>query len=258
MIITNYIVSGVGLRFVLVTDLHDLNYGNLVLLIKKQEPDAILLAGDILERLEGCDDSAEEWQAKVNGHNLFKEILNRSIDILRNRNLSTTSCGTEFLREVSVIAPTFYSLGNHEWYFLDEDYSLFKDHGITVLDNTDVEVIIKGKQIRIGGLSTRFDMNWLRKYSRKAGYKILLCHHPEYYRKMIMNTELDTFDLVLGGHYHGGQWRVFNRAVFVPRIGFMMTNAVGQFGKLIISSGVANTSSLPRFGNPCELVVIDT
>ena len=258
MIITLYKSIGLGLRFVLVTDLHDLKYGNLVQLIKTQKPDAILLAGDILERMGEYSDLAEEWQAKVNGHNLFKDFLNRSIDILSDRNLSRSYFGTEFLRKVSTIAPTFYSLGNHEWCFSDKDYSLFKECGITVLDNADVEVIIKGKMIRFGGLSTRFDLKWLREYSKKAGYKILLCHHPEYYRKMIMNTEIDTFDLVLGGHYHGGQWRVFNRAVFVPRIGFMMSDMVGQFDKLIISAGVVNTSNLPRFGNPCELVVIDT
>ena len=91
----------------------------------------------------------------------------------------------------------------------------------------------------------------------KDGVKILLCHHPEYYRKVIQGTLLDTFDLVVSGHYHGGQWRVGKRSVYVPRTGLFMRTAYGQFGKLIISAGVANTTRFPRYGNPCELVMIE-
>lgn len=202
---------------------------------------------------------AEEWQAKANGKGsrLLVNILAFPLILLKRHGFTESNNGLEFLSKISDIAPVFYSLGNHEWYFTDEDKALFSEHGVTVLDNADVEVAIKGKRIRVGGLSTRFDLDWLREYSRKSGYKILLCHHPEYYRKLIMNTELDTFDLVLGGHYHGGQWRVFNRAVYVPRLGVMMPDMVGQFGKLIISAGAANSSSIPRLGNPCELVIID-
>ena len=64
MITTHYKASGAGLRFALVTDLHEKNDEELVELIRKQKPDAILLAGDILERIGDCEDLAEEWQAK--------------------------------------------------------------------------------------------------------------------------------------------------------------------------------------------------
>jgi len=259
MITTYYKASGAGLRFALVTDLHEKNDEELVELIRKQKPDAILLAGDILERIGDCEDLAEEWQAKANGKGsrLLANILAFPLILLKRHDFTESNNGLEFLSEISDIAPVFYSMGNHEWYFTDKDAELFAEQGITVLDNADMEVAIKGEKIRVGGLSTRFDLDWLKEYSRKSGYKILLCHHPEYYRKMIMNTEWDTFDLVLGGHYHGGQWRVLNRAVYVPRLGIMMPDMVGQFGKLIISAGAANSSSIPRLGNPCELVIID-
>ena len=67
MITTHYKASGAGLRFALVTDLHEKNDEELVELIRKQKPDAILLAGDILERIGDCEDLAEEWKAKANG-----------------------------------------------------------------------------------------------------------------------------------------------------------------------------------------------
>ena len=82
-------------------------------------------------------------------------------------------------------------------------------------------------------------------------------YHPEYYRKAVMNTDLDTFDLIVSGHYHGGQWRVWNRSVYVPRTGLFMKDSRGQFDRLIISAGTANTTRFPRYGNPCELVMIE-
>lgn len=99
-------------------------------------------------------------------------------------------------------------------------------------------------------------MQWLKEFSEKSGFKILLCHQPDYYRKAIQGTQIDTFDLIVGGHFHGGQWRIFNRAVYVPRRGILLKDAVGQFDRLVISAGAANTTRFPRYGNPCELVMI--
>lgn len=47
-----------GLNIALVTDLHNCDHTNLHQLLKQQSPDAILCAGDILER---HDDGASEW-----------------------------------------------------------------------------------------------------------------------------------------------------------------------------------------------------
>ena len=100
-------------------------------------------------------------------------------------------------------------------------------------------------------------MDWLKVFSKKDGFKILMCHHPGYYRKMVLGTEMDTFDLIVGGHYRGGQWRILNRSVYVPRTGLFVKDAVGKHDRLIIGTGVANTTKLLRFGNPCELVMIE-
>ena len=91
---------------------------------------------------------------------------------------------------------------------------------------------------------------------QKEGTKILLCHHPEHYKFKIKDRKTDTFDLVLSEHYHGGQWRIGNVGVYVPRIGLMVSNVRGQFGKHIISAGVLNTTRFPRLGNPRKLVMI--
>lgn len=49
--VTNYEMNtGLGLRLALVTDLHSMPYDDLLVLLLKERPDAILLAGDTLER----------------------------------------------------------------------------------------------------------------------------------------------------------------------------------------------------------------
>ncbi len=261
--VTRYCFDDLKIRIALVTDLHDMYYGNLVEAICKEKPDLILLAGDIIERTDEKESSItykqmEQTQTGVYGRNIIVEFIGHVLEaIFTNHAYGREHFGMQFIERVSKIAPTFYSLGNHEWYFTNNDYALFSKYGITVLDNSDSEIEIRGKKYLIGGLSTRYEMHWLEEFGKKQGYKILMCHHPEHYRCLIMNSGLDAFDLIVGGHYHGGQWRIKDRSVYVPRIGFMKKNMVGQFGKLVIGAGVVNTSRFPRWGNPCELVIID-
>ena len=108
--------------------------------------------------------------------------------------------GLAFLRDISKLAPVFMSVGNHEWYFTAEDERFFVDRNITVLDNADVQVTIKGKKLRIGGLSTRYNLDWLEEYAQKEGTQILLCHHPERYKYKIKDRKTDTFDSVSYTH----------------------------------------------------------
>lgn len=263
--VTNYEMNTeLGLRLALVTDLHSMPYDDLLMLLQKERPDAILLAGDTLERHEeGKSEwnflSMEQWQFLPEMKESMVSLM-RVLDRLIEHNGveiedDTEDFGLTFLHDISKLAPVFMSVGNHEWYFTAEDKEFFADHDITVLDNADVQVTVKGKKLRIGGLSTRYDLKWLKGYSQKDGVKILLCHHPEHYRYKIKG-KLDTFDLVLSGHYHGGQWRIGNVGVYVPRIGLMVPKVHGKFGKQIISAGVSNTTRFPRRGNPRELVMI--
>ena len=66
--VTNYELNiGLGLRLALVTDLHSMPYDDLLMLLQKESPDAILLSGDTLERHEeGKSEwsflSMEQWQ----------------------------------------------------------------------------------------------------------------------------------------------------------------------------------------------------
>lgn len=129
--------------------------------------------------------------------------------------------------------------------------------------NSKTEIISEDEEnseniIHIGGLATRYDLDWMHAYATKPGYKILICHHPEYYRRYIKDTEWDTFDLIVSGHVHGGQWRIGRHGVLAPGQGLFPKYCYGCYDKkLIVSAGLSNTACVPRFGNPTELVMID-
>ena len=192
--VTNYELNiRLGLRMALVTDMHSMPYDDLLMLLQKEGPDAILLSGDTLERYEEGESewdflSMEQWQFLPEMKGLMVSLMRVLDRLVEHKGIEAEEeedLGLAFLRDISKLAPVFMSVGNHEWYFTAEDERFFVDHNITVLDNADVQVTIKGKKLRIGGLSTRYDLDWLEEYAQKEGTKILLCHHPEHYKYKI-------------------------------------------------------------------------
>ena len=97
------------------------------------------------------------------------------------------------------------------------------------------------------------DLDWLTDFCGVPEYKILLCHHPEYW-PLLRSRKLD---LVLSGHAHGGQWRIMGRGVYAPGQGFFpkLTSGVVE-NRLLISRGLANTTIIPRINNPVEIVYV--
>ena len=105
------------------------------------------------------------------------------------------------------------------------------------------------------------DSEWLEDFARQEGYKILLCHHPEYWALREPMIRDKTIDLVLSGHAHGGQWQILGHGIFAPGQGLLpkYTHGVhyGPYGRLIISRGLSNPYSFaPRWGNPPEVVYL--
>jgi predicted MPP superfamily phosphohydrolase len=89
---------------------------------------------------------------------------------------------------------------------------------------------------------------------REEGMKILLCHKPEEYWKHMRARD---FDLVIAGHAHGGQIRLGNQGVYAPGQGLLPRLTRGKYDeKLIVSAGAGNPAGMPRWGNPCEILLI--
>lgn len=209
-----------------VADLHNKpHFGRVVDILKNVKPDIITVPGDLLE-------------------------------------LNEKNNGIEFLRRASKIAPLFYTPGNHER-LTDKDIPVIKDTGTVFLDND----YAKFEDIIVGGLSSGCtdgghhnektpppDLEWLDNFSNLDGTKILLSHHPEYYPEYIKDKNID---VVISGHAHGGQWRVFGQGIYAPGQGIFPKYTAGVHdGTLVVSRGLANHTVVPRIFNRPELVLI--
>lgn len=235
----------VHLKAAVVADLHDRPYGEILTVLEYEQPDLILVPGDLTEWLQG--------------------------DVA-----TTHRPGLGFLSEAVKIAPTFYSLGNHEIgachrhlrragrvpmeaRAVSEAWrSIIAESGAVLLDDTWVT----WRGLTIGGIGSGLwnpdrkpDVAKIRTFAALPGYKLLMCHHPEYYQRYIQNLDVD---LIVAGHAHGGQWRLFGRGVYAPDQHLFPRYTSGVHdGRLVISRGTANTiAPIPRFFNPREVVVI--
>lgn len=246
-------------RIAHVSDMHERDCDDIMDAIQKEHPDLIVVTGDTFERY----DNRPQYEFE---HRPLKRLI---INIIHYSNFILTKLLPEktkadeenvrrFLKEAVTVAPVYMSLGNHEQKLLHRDYRFLRETGITLLDNADTAVTIRGFQFTLGGMSCWDYEEWLPTFLEKDGYKILLCHKPDYYTEMLTDSDID---LTLSGHTHGGQMLIGKKGMgfFVPGQGLFGKYAHGSFfdGKLIVSSGCANTVACPRFFNPRELVMIE-
>ncbi len=239
---------GISFKACIVADLHDRPYGDILSILERERPDMILVPGDLCEAL---DRPAAE----------------------------VSRPGLGLLSACAAIAPTFYSFGNHEiggchgriykaklaqagelppFVLRDEWREVLDKSGATLLGQD----YVTWNGLVIGGLSSGLlnpgwvpELSWLDDYVRVPGYKLLLCHHPEYFDRYLRPYKID---LIVSGHAHGGQWRIFGRGVYAPdqHLFPKYTSGVHE-GRLVISRGVCNTFPLiPRFFNPREVVTV--
>ena len=228
--------SKIGIRVAVASDLHGTDFNEPVSLLKSESPDIIVCPGDIFEMRDGL--SKEK-----------KELINRN--------------GFSFLSAASKIAPTFFSRGNHDAFPTDFEYGEIERTGAVILDGSMQEE----KGILIGGLgsggSNRYfkstnspdNAEFLKDFANNHGFKLLLCHHPEYYDEYIKPLPID---LTVCGHAHGGQWVIFGRSIFAPGQGLFPKYVSGEYdgGRLVVSRGMGGLTWIPRIANPCEIVII--
>ena len=247
------------LRLALVSDLHERRADDILERLRQAKPDCIAVTGDTFERF---DDEHNRPYHRIElsfFHRLFLaaafNINYFLIHIVGKRNLPDIQNSYRFLREAAKLAPVWLSLGNHEEKLHEEDLAFLKENRITLLDNADVEAEVKGQHLHVGGLSTAADSAWLARFAAKDGFKLLLCHHPEYFDRLVRDLDID---LTLSGHNHGGQIRVFGRGVLSSHSGLFPKYDKGVFeNRLVLSAGCSNTAAIPRLNNPRELVIID-
>lgn len=240
-------------RLHFLSDLHGLSFGTdnsfLLEVIKRRDPDLILIGGDMIV---GSDPKG--WPAVER----FIERLSR-----------------EF--------PVYFSYGNHEqrrigdWKLrertpLEQELLSCLSENTVVLDNRSVSCQVKGDRFRIHGLSLE------REYYKKPfpsrltvghvkdrlgfccpeGYfHILLAHNPCHGKAYFQWGS----DLTLSGHYHGGVVRFNeNQGLVSTHFRPFPPYCCGQFSQgekhMIVSAGLGEHTVCLRIHNPRELVEI--
>lgn len=237
-------------RIVMIADGHNAVFGEgnqqLHDLVAGQSPDAILVVGDMVNGDEAQTDTAKTLLSALAG-----------------------------------IAPTYASYGNHELKhesaFGSDTKDIYDACGVRLLDGEYLDIAIGGQMIRLGGIfgyclpesalktgeAKIEECNFLNDFQDTELFTLLMCHMPSGWNTF---GGLDAWDIdcIVAGHAHGGQIILpLIGGVYAPDQGWFPGRVHGVFeseaqdSTLIVSRGLGSSVSVPRIGNPPEVVVID-
>ena len=230
-----------GTVIIHVSDLHNKLFGEgqgrLIKKINEQNPDFIVITGDLIDS---------------NHPDVEKGLL--------------------FVAQAVKIAPVYFVTGNHDNWLSDTNtYHLFhglEQLGVTVLDNEAEKIAVGDGYIQIWGMDD--DTQALKSKVREVlsqmekeadasepAFTLLLAHEPQLFP---VYAEFDV-DLVLSGHAHGGQFRIpFIGGFVAPDQGFLPEYTKGMYEengtRMIVSAGLGNSVIPQRLLNRPELVKI--
>lgn len=222
-----------GFTIVQISDLHSYLYGRnqngLVETIAAQQPDLIVLTGDIINR--------------------------------HDKNLAAVE---PLLRQITTLAPGCAIGGNHEFdnpALFAQLRQMYKSYGIEYLDGAAYRITRGGQSISVAGgsvASNELGHTWVKpgKPDKQSDFNILLHHFGDQFDEI----SISGYNLVIAGHTHGGLIRL-------PGVGGLFSNDYKMFPKytkgvyqqadatMVLSAGLGG-SLLPRVYNRRELVVI--
>lgn len=240
-----------SVRAVVLADLHNKRYGkeneHLLTAIRKQKPDIILIAGDILTAHSG-------------------KSMEPAIRLLR-------ALAGEF--------PIYYGNGNHEYRLklypqiyggMAEEYGqALKDMKVDPLVNSHVDL----EECGIAVYGAEIDKAYYKRFKQcqmEGGYlcqllgkpnndryTILLAHNPDYFPEYAQWGA----DLTVSGHVHGGVIRIpfLGRGLIAPSLCLFPRYDGGIFreGKsvMLLSRGLGMHTIPIRLFNPGELWVVE-
>lgn len=241
-----------GYKLAVMSDLHSNSYGidlhRLNRMIKKANPDAVLVAGDMInDTLHDNPCQAVNYLAALSGH-----------------------------------FPVFYALGNHE-YRLKTETDIFGDRYYTIrehltnkgvvfledetvyLDKDDSSIALSGVEIdsafydcfRTPGMGKSLMRRHLGQADRNK-LNILIAHNPDYFDRY---AEWGA-DIVISGHIHGGIIRIPGVGGLVsPRFTLFPKYDSGMYfhndSMMLVSRGLGSHTINVRINNAPELAVLN-
>jgi len=160
----------------------------------------------------------------------------------------------ENLVELKKIGPVYFVWGNND-YEVDNELltNLFNDLGIHVLLNKVVHwESSEGDLFHLIGIDDYVEGNVqlesVVRQTKKHGFRLLVSHNPEIIRDILPEHEIH---LVLSGHTHGGQIRIFG-------FGPYEKGGIKKIGKttVFVSNGYGTTAVPFRLGARAETHLI--
>lgn len=227
-----------GFKIALLTDLHGCWHPELLSELKKEKPDLIVLGGDFFDGVY----PAQEAQM------LLDELEK-----------------TSYIAGVS---------GNHEKY--RNDWPMLREMTSSQVRWLEDEQIFLGRnkaKIRLLGLEDPGNLRGrelnaaLARVQNTSGkipecdlFTIALIHRPAFGELV----DRPDFDLILSGHTHGGQWRVFGHGIAGPglqdKIDLFPKYDGGLYqlhhSRMAVSRGMGDQMWIPRIFNNPELVIL--
>lgn len=238
------------LRLAVLSDLHNNIYPGLVGMLEREAPDFVLVAGD---------------------------MVNRPTDLTPPRFTRGYGCTAKLAERW----PVYYAPGNHEstWENDEDHRAAYRQYrralerkGVVFLDNSSASLGDAEDPLTISGLALGKEQFTHHRRKRKPParedlrellgpprpFQILLAHHPAYLKEYAAWGA----DLVLAGHYHGGQTRLPGAGGLIGP-GFQLfppyTKGLYESGntKMIVSAGLGTHTIPARVFNPREVIIVD-
>ncbi|MBO5702631.1 MAG: metallophosphoesterase family protein [Clostridia bacterium] len=233
-----------SVTLVMLSDLHGCDHPTLTDQIAEIDPDLILMCGDMINHQ----------------HATGEDIL----------------VTAAVVKELSDIAPVYYSYGNHELerIGLHDRRALdpIIEAGAILLEREYEDLEINGNSIRLGGIYTPNSAetakpdassceSFFANFTDTKAFTVLMEHRPAAVTDTILPCGFEP-DLCLSGHLHGGHVILpLLGPVYGANSGFFPDYALGkyEFGKstLIVSAGLSTERHIiPRINNPTEITKI--
>ena len=257
IVVTNYLISSPSIpesfrdcRFLVLADLHNACFGKnnetLLRMIQEQQPDYILIAGDMIV----------------------------------GKPEQSTDVPASLIEELARKYPVYYAKGNHElraglypdtYGTLWTDYQKRLEGKVTWLVNEWTALTRGGDSIWLYGLD--IDSKYYKRFRHRhmepsyltdllgkpepEAYHILLAHNPDYFSEY---AEWGA-DLVLSGHLHGGLIRLpWLGGMLSPMFHFFPRYDRGRYEEknsvMLLSGGLGSHTFRFRVNNLPEILVI--
>ena len=223
-----------GIKIALLSDMHfpreNKNLSSAIDFLKELSPDIVAVTGDVFDASATKDD-------------LIK--------------------ADDFYNKLTSFSQVYAVIGNHEIGspLLTDYIAVCKNNAVNLLLDEFVTVNLKGKNILIAGVKdgkipSEKNMPNVAESKLKADVSLLLAHRPE----LIKDYAYYNFDVVLTGHAHGGQVRLFGRGLYAPDQGFFPRYTSGRYAEgktqTFVSRGLGDGKYRLRIFNPYDVLII--